>query len=77
MATKTAARTVSNKAGLKEQTSKFLRGAWAELKKVHWPTRKELVTYTAVVLVSVLIVAALLWLFDSIFSFLLGKLILR
>lgn len=77
MVTKTMAKTVNNKIGLKEQVTKFLRGSWAELKKVHWPNRRELVTYTGVVLVSVLIVAALLWIFDSIFSFLLGKLILR
>lgn len=77
MVTKTVAKTVNNKTSLKEQVTKFLRGAWAELKKVHWPNRQELVTYTIVVLVSVLIVAALLWIFDSAFSFLLGKLILR
>ncbi|CEP69605.1 Preprotein translocase subunit SecE [Moorella glycerini] len=77
MVTKTVAKTVNNKTSFKEQATKFFRGSWTELKKVHWPSRKELVTYTSVVLVSVLIVAALLWLFDSVFSFLLGKLILR
>ncbi|KYH33706.1 preprotein translocase subunit SecE [Neomoorella mulderi] len=77
MVTKTVAKTVNTKTSFKEQVTKFFRGSWAELKKVHWPSRKELVTYTSVVLVSVLIVAALLWLFDSVFSFLLGKLILR
>ncbi|WP_406677334.1 preprotein translocase subunit SecE [Moorella sp. ACPs] len=77
MVTKTVARTVNNKTSFKEQVTKFFRGSWAELKKVHWPTRRELVTYTSVVLVSVLVMAALLWIFDSVFSFLLGKLILR
>lgn len=35
----------------------FLREAWAELKKVSWPTRKELFSYTAVVLVTVALIA--------------------
>lgn len=77
MATKTVARTVNNKTSLKEQAGKFFRGSWTELKKVHWPSRRELVVYTSVVVVSVLIMAALIWIVDSVFSFLLGKLILR
>ena len=48
------------------------RSVWLELKKVSWPNRKEIVTYTTVVLVSVLIVALVIWLFDSIFSFLMS-----
>jgi preprotein translocase subunit SecE len=51
---------------------KFLQSAWAELKKVHWPSRQQLVIYTAVVIVSVVIVAALLWIADSILSQLLS-----
>ncbi len=77
MVTKAMAKTANNKTSLKDQVTRFMRGSWAELKKVHWPTRRELIIYTAVVLISVLIVAALLWIFDSLFSFLLSKLILR
>ncbi len=77
MVTKSVAKPGANKVAFNERVTKFLKGSWAELKKVHWPTRRELVTYTTVVLVSVLIVAALLFVFDSAFSFLLGKLILR
>lgn len=47
------------------KSSKFFRGVWAELKKVHWPNRSELITYTTVVLVSVAIVALLIWIVDS------------
>ncbi|MBZ4688700.1 MAG: preprotein translocase subunit SecE [Clostridia bacterium] len=60
---------------LTEKVSRFFRGVWYELKKVHWPNRKELVTYVSVVLVSVLIVSALIWIVDSIFSFLLDLVI--
>lgn len=55
-----------------QRVSGYFKGVWAELKKVHWPTRKELVTYTGVVIVSVIIVAVALWIVDSVFSFLLG-----
>ncbi|MDR9786711.1 MAG: preprotein translocase subunit SecE [Peptococcaceae bacterium MAG4] len=58
-----------------EQAQKFLRGALNELKKVHWPTRREIIIYTVVVLVAVVVVGALIWLFDSLLSTLL-KLIL-
>lgn len=34
----------------------FFSGSWSELKKVRWPTRKELVSYTIVVLVTVIFV---------------------
>ena len=39
--------------------SRFIREVIAELGKVIWPTRKELVTYTAVVIVFVSIMCAL------------------
>lgn len=35
----------------------FFSGSWSELKKVRWPTQKELVSYTIVVLVTVIFVA--------------------
>lgn len=34
----------------------FFSGSWSELKKVRWPTQKELVSYTIVVLVTVTII---------------------
>jgi preprotein translocase subunit SecE len=58
-----------------ERISRFFKGVWAELKKVHWPNRKEVVTYTSVVLVAVFLVAIMIWVVDSIFSFLLGLII--
>ena len=48
-----------------DKTTEYLRGVWSELKKVHWPNRKQLLTYTGVVFVSVAIVAAMLWIVDS------------
>ncbi|GIW40130.1 MAG: hypothetical protein KatS3mg076_0707 [Candidatus Binatia bacterium] len=42
----------------------FLQEAWAELKKVHWPSRREVVSSTVVVLVLVFVVALFLGLVD-------------
>lgn len=42
----------------------FLRAAWAELKKVKWPTKKELMAATIMVIVLVLIVAFYLGVID-------------
>ncbi|WP_166246019.1 preprotein translocase subunit SecE [Paenibacillus turpanensis] len=39
------------------QTFSFFADSIAELKKVKWPTRKELTSYTIVVIVTVLIIA--------------------
>lgn len=36
-----------------KKTPAFFREVWAELKKVRWPNRKELASYTTVVLVTV------------------------
>lgn len=51
-----------------EIVQKFVRGAYSELKKVAWPGRRELIIYTAVVVVAVLFVGALIWIFDSALS---------
>ncbi len=42
----------------------FLNEVWAELKKVHWPTRKETYAATAVVVVITVIVAVFLGFVD-------------
>ncbi len=47
---------------------KFLREVRAELKKVAWPTRKELVSSTVVVIVLVVVVGAFIGLIDLVFS---------
>ncbi len=47
---------------------RFLREVVAELRKVIWPSRKQLVTYTIVVLVFVSFMVALVWLLDLVFA---------
>lgn len=46
----------------------FLREVSAEMKKVTWATKKELVRYTVVVGITVVIVCALIWICDSFFT---------
>ena len=46
------------------ETIKFLREVKVELKKVSWPSRKETIGSTSVVLVVVIIVAIFLGLID-------------
>ncbi|MDR2861687.1 MAG: preprotein translocase subunit SecE [Syntrophobacterales bacterium] len=42
----------------------FLKDAWAELKKVTWPTRKQTLASTAVVLIVVFTISLYLGLID-------------
>jgi preprotein translocase subunit SecE len=42
----------------------FFKEAWQELKKVHWPSRKETYAATAVVIILVLILVGYLALID-------------
>ncbi len=50
------------------RTTTYVRQVVAELRKVIWPTRKELVTYTSVVLVFVVIMVSIVSLFDFAFT---------
>ncbi len=50
-----------------KNVSGFLRGVIHELKRVTWPSRKALFTYTVVVIVTIIIFAVLLGVYDFIF----------
>ncbi len=52
----------------KKGALQFLREVRAELNKVSWPTKKELVSYTGVVGLTVVIVCALIWVCDTAFA---------
>jgi preprotein translocase subunit SecE len=56
------------KVSLFGRLARFLREVVAELRKVIWPTRNQLVTYTIVVLVFVSFMVALVWLLDLVFA---------
>ncbi|BCJ87354.1 preprotein translocase subunit SecE [Effusibacillus dendaii] len=42
----------------------FFRDAWGELKRVRWPNRKELFSYTVVVITTCIVMALVIFLFD-------------
>jgi preprotein translocase subunit SecE len=54
---------------------RFLKEVRAELRKVAWPNRKELTSYTIVVLVAVAIVAVYVGVIDYLVSVILGLVI--
>ncbi len=56
------------KLGLFARIGLFYRQVLSELKKVVWPTRKQLSTYTAVVLVFVLFIIAVVSLLDLVLT---------
>ena len=46
----------------------FIRQVIAELRKVIWPTRKELIAYTTVVIIFVLVMAGIIAGLDYVFT---------
>lgn len=47
---------------------KFVREVRSELKKVVWPTRKELVNYTIAVFVAVILISVIIGIVDTVFA---------
>ncbi len=46
----------------------YFKASWAEIKKVSWPTKKETINYTILVIIISLGVAILLGALDALFS---------
>ena len=55
-------------AGKRFDISKSFKETRAEVKKVTWPSRKELLQHTEVVISSIILVGAVLWVVDFIFA---------
>ncbi|MBQ6998505.1 MAG: preprotein translocase subunit SecE [Clostridia bacterium] len=49
--------------------AKYFREAKSEMKKVVWPSRKQVVNNTLVVIAAVLIIGIIIWILDAIFQF--------
>jgi preprotein translocase subunit SecE len=54
---------------------KSFRETRAEVRKVSWPNRKELIQHTEVVVTSIILVGAVLWIVDLAFSQIINLLI--
>ncbi|MGB9779918.1 MAG: preprotein translocase subunit SecE [Caldanaerobacter sp.] len=63
-------------AGEGRKIVKFFREVKAEMKKVTWPNKDTLVTYTEIVLIVMALFTIFIFLIDSAFSYIL-KLILK
>ena len=63
------------KPGFFQRIKRSTKASLNELKKVHWPTRQELISYTGVVIVAVAAVAVMIWIVDSLITTLFGLLI--
>ena len=56
--------------------AQFISESWGELKKVEWPTQKQIIQATVVVIVAFAIVGTYLWLADLVFKPLVEKVFL-
>ena len=62
--------TAAGGAGSKQRTPprQFFKEVVGELRKVAWPTRQEVISYSIVVLVSSVVIAALVFAMDYVFT---------
>lgn len=54
------------KPGFFSRIGKWFKEMKSELKKVQWPTRKQTVNNTLIVIACVLVVGVFIWLFDAL-----------
>ena len=47
---------------------KFVREVRSELRKVVWPTKKELVNYTIAVFIAVILISVIIGIVDTVFA---------
>lgn len=63
------------KKGTFKKVKAYFRGVKAEVKKVSWPNKKELINHTAVVIALCTVVGLIIWLFDTLVKGLLSLII--
>ena len=63
-------------AGTVKAITRYFKDVRQELKKVHWPNRRELYVFTSLVLLTEIFIGVFFWLLDSGFTAIL-KLILQ
>jgi len=67
---KAAAAKPSAPKGQKRSVVKYFKDARSEFKKVVWPSRKQVINNTVVVLVSMVVSGLAIWGMDTVFMFL-------
>ena len=63
------------KVGLFARIAKWMRELKSELKKVQWPTGKQTVNNTVIVIACVVIVGIFIWVFDALASGVIGAIL--
>jgi preprotein translocase subunit SecE len=48
-----------------KKVQRFFHDVRIELKKVNWPTRRELLLFTGIVIIVILIIGVFFWILDS------------
>ena len=66
VASTNAVKKENKKLGFGKRVAKWLREMKSELKKVVWPSRKQIVNNTAVALVVMILSAVVIWGFDEL-----------
>ena len=64
--TEKKAKPAEKKPGVFARFSKWLRELKSELKKVQWPSKKQTINNTLIVIACVLIIGAFIWVFDAL-----------
>jgi preprotein translocase subunit SecE len=60
--------TTPAQAGARAKPGEFVRDVRAELRRVAWPTRAQTINYTVVVLITLAVLMALIFLLDTAFA---------
>ena len=61
-----------SKPGIFARIAKWMRELKSELKKVQWPSTKQTVNNTIIVIICVIIVGIFIWVFDALASGIIG-----
>ncbi|EEG77817.1 preprotein translocase subunit SecE [Dethiobacter alkaliphilus] len=48
--------------------TKHIKDVKQELKKVHWPSRREVTLFTSIVLMAILVIGVFFWILDTGFT---------
>lgn len=66
-----------NRMSALDTTVKYFRESYTEMKNVVWPSRRQIVMHTVLVIVFSVVIAAFLGLLDILFAFILEKTLVR
>lgn len=66
---KKADKSKNKKPGFFQRVGKWFHDLRAECKKIVWPTRKQTINNSAIVLATIFVIGVFIWILDAIFNF--------